>query len=83
MTEHPWMRAPALANMIGLMLGALAVIIASLNIEILWLKLVLVFVGTIALMLFLLLFLSFLCLVIRDYKKLYSGFTREIFGIRY
>ena len=79
MVEHPWMRAPVLANVIGLMLAALGVIITGLQIE----NIYIAAIGTVAFVLFMLLFFIFLSFSIRDYIDLYPTFKRRIFGIRY
>lgn len=83
MVEHPWMRAPALANMLGLILVALGIIIGGLQIEEINLKRIFIVLGIIAFVVFTFLFLIFLALAIRDYRDLYPKFTRSILGIKY
>ena len=55
MVEHPWMRAPALANMIVFMLAALGIIVEGTQVERKWL----IVAGHITLAIFLLLFWLF------------------------
>ena len=81
MTEHPWMRAPALANMLGLILAALGIIIASLQINGFWVKHILIFIATVAFLVFTILFSIFLSLFIRDYIKIYPELTKKFLGI--
>ncbi len=83
MVEHPWMRAPALANMIGLMLASLGIIIGGIQIEEVIFGKIFVVIGIIAFIVFTFLFSIFLALAIRDYRDLYLTFTRRILGIRY
>jgi len=52
MVEHPWMRTPAIAKMLGLMLGALGIIVGGLQIKEDYLRKIFVTIGTI----------TFLCL---------------------
>ena len=77
------MRAPSLANMWGLILAALGIIIAGLQIESIYLKKTFIIIGIISLIFFTFLFFLFLALVIRDYRDLYPTFTRETLGIKY
>lgn len=76
------MRAPALANMLSLILVALGIIIGGLQIEEIYLKRIFIIIGLIALLLFTFLFFIFLWLAIRDYKDSYSSFKRNILGIK-
>lgn len=83
MVEHPWMRAPALANMLGLILAAVGIIIGGLQIEEAYLRKIFIITGIIAFIVFAFLFSIFLALAVRDYRDLYPEFTRSILGIKY
>ncbi len=77
------MRAPALANMLGLILVALGIIIGGLQIEETYLGKIFIITGIVALLVFIVLLSIFLVLAVRDYRDLYPKFTRSIFGIKY
>ena len=83
MVEHPWMRAPALANMLGLILASLGIVIGGLQIKEIFLKNIFIIIGIITFIVFTFLFSIFLALTIRDYRDLYPKFTRSILRIKY
>lgn len=79
MVQHPWMRIPAIANMLGLILASIGIIIGGIQIKEFVLRKVFLIAGFISLIIFLFLFILFLTLAIRDYIDLYPKFTRSIF----
>jgi len=77
--EHPWIRLPNVANMLGLMLGALGIFLTGLQLENIYIEVM----GILAFVPFILLFSTYLGLLIDDYITLYPQFTRRFLGIPY
>ena len=75
MVEHPWMRIPQIANMLGLVLVGIGVIIANIQIKHKF-EGVFSVIGIISLIIFFFLLILYLVLAIRDYRELYPKFTR-------
>ena len=83
MTKHPWMRAPSLAASLGLIMGAMGIVIAGFQMGAGYLKTIFITLGFVFIFLLTLLFILLLYLFFRDYGDLYPKFTRNILGIRY
>ncbi len=62
MPEHPFLRLPTVANMFGLLLGSIGIIIGGQQVN----SGSMTIVGHIALFFFTVLFTGYLCLLIRD-----------------
>ena len=72
--KNPWFRLHDVANMLGLMLGALGIFLAGLEFNNLGITLT----GVFSFLLFLFLFAINLYLLINNYQKLYLSMTRKL-----
>jgi len=79
MVLHPWKRRHEVANLLGLILLALAIFLTGLNIK----SMPVMIIGIVTLILFTCLFSIILYLIIRDYRQLYPIFKKSSLGIRY
>ena len=76
MGMHPLKRLPDVANMFGLFLASVFVLLETKNI---WAK----GVGLVSSFIFLILSLLYLYLTIRDYVNQYPKYTCKLFGINF
>ena len=79
MALHPWERIPDLANMLGLMLTSLGIVLIGKQFNNKGIKII----GIISLTIFMILFLIIFYLSLRDYFKLLPILTRRFLGIPY
>jgi len=75
--KHPWIRMPDLASALGLILGAIGMIIIGSQIK----NLGVILIGILSLLFFVLFFSVLLRLFIGDYIKLLPRFKRKFLGL--
>ncbi|GEM_PF-5558053 len=77
------MRAPVAANMLGLLLVSLGIVMGGLQINNIYFKIIFFVIGILSFIVFSILFSIFFVLAVRDYRDLYPTFTRSILGVKY
>lgn len=77
--KHPWERLHDLINTLGLILGAIGIIIIGWQLDNVWILLV----AIISLLCFVSFFFILLFLFIRDYKKLYPRLKNCFLILKY
>jgi len=70
--EHPWMKVPVIANMLGLTLGSFAIFLIGWQLDNLSVEII----GVITSFMFFVLFVTYLTIAIQDYIEIYPKLTR-------
>jgi len=74
MVEHPWMKLPLIANLLGLTLSSYIAYLTGNEFN----NLLLEYLGIITCLIFFILFVVYITIAVQDYVKIYSKLDRGI-----